>query len=113
MIKRFTWSSSLVTSPHVLPLELQAVIQLGGYILPKLSNLFTSLLQKQALQILPELTLIACKFLTEEKHHIRRIMATFNNRRSTSQNLLVDSRHTISNSEQTTQRYSTYYVLPT
>ena len=96
-----------------MPLELPEVIQLGGYILPKLSNLFTSLLQKQALQILPELTLIACKFLTEEKYHIRRIMTTFNNRRSTYQNLLVDSRHTISNSEQTTQRYSAYYVLPT
>ena len=44
------------------------------------------------------------KLLSEENRRIRRIMNSFNNGRSSSQNFLVDSHHTSSNAEHNIQR---------
>ena len=63
-----TWSFSLVTLFfHSLPLDLQEAVRFGGYILSYISQLYTSLLQKQALQILREYAVTAFELLIEEK----------------------------------------------
>ena len=58
-----------------MPSELQEAVQLGGYVLPDISTLTTSLLQEQALQILREIAVVSFKKLSDEIRRIRRIMS--------------------------------------
>ena len=71
---------------------------------PDLLRLSTSLIQEQVLQILREHAVTAFKLITKENRCIRRIMTSFSNGHDSSQNFLVDSYHTSSNTEQNIQR---------
>ena len=65
------------------------------------------------LQILHKHVVTTLQLITEENRRIHQIMTSFNNERDSSQNLLVDSHHSSSNTEQTFQRYSASDTLPT
>ena len=108
----------MILSPHYLfihslPLEFQEIVRFGGYILPDLSWLTISFLQEYDLLILRKHAVISFKSFIDENCRICRITMTFNNEHVTSQNLLVDSCHSSSNTEQTIIRCLASDILPT
>ena len=102
------WSFCLVTLFfQALPTELKEVVQLGGYILPDISKLTTSPLQKKSLQTLREHTVVAFKQLADEIRHIKRIISTMTTDRSSSHNnTLGQSHHSGFSAEQTMVTHS-------
>ena len=61
------------------------------------------------MHILHDHVVTAFKLLTENNHHICRIIPSFNNGRGSVQNLLVDSHYLSSNAEQTIQRVGSHH----
>ena len=99
------WSFSLVLLFSILCLSsYRKQCDSGAIFLPDLSRLFTSLLQKLALQIVCEHVVTTFKFLTEENRRICGITTLFNYVCGSSQNVLDDYHHSSSNAEKIIQR---------